>query len=771
MKRRTILQLGLQWLVSQQDEVKQPPPPPNYLVTAIDNHNWDARKRGPLIAVLTDYINVEPLAKGYSGDIRDIAAHFGRKVATQGGLTILPPATMMVYNKRPGKPDLSQLTPSSALNQFLSSLSESQWKQLGNDGLGKGDLTEDQQAYWEQMFQVSPYAHLEKYQPPPPPPPPGTKPPPRKPLERVPISADFFAQARLHLLCKPMATLPVIRQGMPTTIRSPARDLGLEWKAYTRTTSGGDANRNRVLRVEFYSEVPEKEKTGDLDFARIEGTLSLSPGKLSIKSVLEAISAATGIEIYADQRIESLWVHSWCEENTRVPVGSLLRAIARSLAGTYRRVENLYILTEDLEGLGTRQFRLTQWQRKNAPPLSTTLWHQWAPHAKIAQPHGLSLSEVQKKRMLNGETVPVSELTREWLDRTVQGYGPEYALDPSRDASFILMAGFAVSVPNLGMVEVPTLAGGMSAVGYQRGTPETTAPVLLKPGSGVLLKAKSVEEAKQAVADVANRKLKNLFLDLDISEPTEFLPAVQAAGKAATEFGLSLRIIASALLEKEAKETPEALQDIDILGERGPWLDISFAESRKRIQARLKPIVDTPGIAGVALRDFRAPGYSVQTNEQAEIPGSSQANQMGYGYSLKNRLALIREAHIDPIDVGPTMKWQPPLFGRLDSDICQKWRMDLATAALRSLEKDLEKPIAWVSDFVIMPGKFPILSLDLHPAMAEDYDPKTMPPKSAALLAFLIREQNPELRPMFLDLTSVPAAEWKTVLNGVMGNK
>lgn len=727
----------------------QPP-----LVQAVNNAGWNAAKRGPLLVAVPD-TGSDSEGNNSAGSIPDIAAHFDRKLLPVGTLSALVPRQMTVLNPKPGKPELGQ-TPARALHRLLQSLSNDQWKLLGTTGLGPNDLTDNQRPYLTEAF--ARYSegtfHFRRVE--------------GQPIRGPePVPAGFFNSARLKMVGMPVLNIPILHEGKFKSVKFFTSDIGNSPVTVGMNSASSQNGKEQLGGVILSSKIQEKVKPGDLDFRGLTQLIELPAGQISIKELMAAVSSATGLEIYADQRLENRAVWIWCEPGKGIPAGDVLRALARCLTGTYRRVDDIYVLTDDLEGLGTRLTRLLIWQRTQFPREESIPWRQWLPYASITSPAGVSITEEDKEKIRKGEEFPTSILSEKFFQSVISRNASDAALDSTRKVKCDLNAVLVAEVPGSEAIDLKITS--LSLFSRKPVDRDAIKPVTLRTESTILLRASNTEEAKKAVDIVSSRKIKNLFLDIQNTGSAQ-LEAAQAAGKIALEKKISLKIVVSALQEPEIEES---LKDINILGSNSPWYDPLNPDSRSRIVSRLKPLSKIEGVVGIVLRDFRAPGYSLDIDEDkvAEIPADSHREYIPYGFGLKNRKEILRQFHIDPIDVGPMemARWGPPLFDTLTSPVCTRWRIARSTEALKLLEKELGQKLTWLGSEYVMPGKLPRILYEISPIIEERYDSEILPPGSGARLAYWLRDSGKQNQSFLLEFSATPAEQWEKVLQGVVG--
>lgn len=125
---------------------------PASLATLIEQSNWKPAQRGPLLALDPAHVlhnRESPLpVPGPSGyDLRTDTAGYDRMLVSVGTLSVLAPTQMTLIEDRPReRPNLYDGLPRQLKVKYLmATLNPQQWKILGEQGLGLDNLTAEQQ--------------------------------------------------------------------------------------------------------------------------------------------------------------------------------------------------------------------------------------------------------------------------------------------------------------------------------------------------------------------------------------------------------------------------------------------------------------------------------------------------------------------------------------------------------------------------------------------------------------------------------------------------
>ena len=361
--------------------------------------NWDTREKGVLFWVVLPYTvslprpvqndvlgfpitvsggtiygsapppqNPAPLQAERRGDFRvqDIAAHFDRQMVSARTITAFVPNLTTVLATHLPEPDFyANSSRGEKLRRLESTLSAAQWKLLGSSaGLGASDLRPAQKKIWEAL---------------------------------LPESGSWTKRRNIS----GMTYQTIVDQSTPPLVLTQAQKAGtrlvlsrrLDWYfaklkggiAYAGQPLSGPEGTDTLVWEEAFSSpimgkqdtafgaalkavVPNTAKLSQLDYASsvLDAGFVLTKVK-NVGEVIQQIKQKTGVDLYCDPRYRDLPIYTKGGEQT-VRAGDLLEAVARSVCGTFRRVFDknannaaAYILTDDIEGLGTRQARIAEW--------------------------------------------------------------------------------------------------------------------------------------------------------------------------------------------------------------------------------------------------------------------------------------------------------------------------------------------------------------------------------------------------------------------------
>ncbi len=309
--------------------------------------------KGILLAVGADKVTLpkDTLPPPADASPTVLANTFGDITQDFGSVTVIAPASRAALNPDPAPPDLTtDIGAFTGFKMLAASLDDAQWKLLTSQGgIGLTDLTDDtQKLLFHSLFpdHVLWVASQDPAQ---------TKLPDDQRTDRRNVSDQIDGvrvrvRQTAHLYLHDKKGKTIFFSGPPsdtTRLRAwrPPHDL--------------PATQNSVL---LRAIVPNTAKSSDLPLhdARFQPRVMLTGAK-TVGELVARIAAKTHTELYADPHYATrpLTVLGPAPE---APAADVLAALALAVAGTYRQVGPAFVLTDDLEGVGTRRTRLVNWQ-------------------------------------------------------------------------------------------------------------------------------------------------------------------------------------------------------------------------------------------------------------------------------------------------------------------------------------------------------------------------------------------------------------------------
>jgi hypothetical protein len=351
---------------------------PRTLAEFLAQISWNPQRDGALLAVdPAGTLRDEAAVTGpeqQAATLRAGLSLFHRAPFAFGALTVIAPTEMVQLVDKPNQPPnfYDGLPASLKVKYLLATLSADQWAKLGKDGLGVSDLMGEQRAVFLSLL-PEPFRYT------------------NQPLDDRGYGKAGGASVTLNPQDRQQVKLRVFQQlsMMLPLVDEPRSYTGADFSRWPGQPNGHKLSRdtagdNRTLYgVSFRSVVPNKLKPADLNYRlpALAAAVSLQQAA-TVQDLISRIAAATHIEIIADLRVAQLPLFV---RGDAARAGDLLRALALAVTGTYRAVDSAYVLTGDLVGLGTRQWRAADWFRD-----VDTRARQWGEEitTKIAQQGG-----------------------------------------------------------------------------------------------------------------------------------------------------------------------------------------------------------------------------------------------------------------------------------------------------------------------------------------------------------------------------------------------
>jgi hypothetical protein len=274
---------------------------------------------------------------------------------------------MVLVNTSPGRPKLLAGLPVQQRKiAFLSTLTAEQWKLAGGPGIGLADLTPDQQAMFDSLLLPRFRVRTEKI----------------KAVEDDPTGrvrgADILEEkgydrnaVRLRFQRETSFSFYEVGKQAAEHGGSLFQDPKIGDTVHTlddtvrlEDAGSGGSDDTTAFGVPLRQTVASRLKPSELDYASpaLNAYVPLTAEMKTVQDVLRAVSKQTGLELHADRRIASLPLFLRSAPNQGARAGDLLMALAWGITGAYRRMDAaVYLLTDDIEGIGARFARLAIW--------------------------------------------------------------------------------------------------------------------------------------------------------------------------------------------------------------------------------------------------------------------------------------------------------------------------------------------------------------------------------------------------------------------------
>ena len=694
-------------------------------------------KTGVVLAVGADKLPLpaDAVLPGDTPTVAAVGALYGQNVQPFGDVTALFPPTITVVYAPPETPNPYDGMPPGQIMQLLTkTFTAAQWKAfLSKDGVAYTAMTGDAQpALFGALF---PGGHLKLIQ--------DNPVGENDPKSKRDLSGDVLAAAHLRLGYTVSLALDNTTGGYVFANGLRPKDSPPRYFM----TNAQDYDVDRELGATVRETIPNALKAGQMayDDPALKAAVPLG-GIQTVGDLVVRIGLTVKREIYADARYETRPV-TLLPASGSAPAADLLRALAVCVGGTYRQVGPARVLTDDVIGLGTKHALWKAFEEKAAAMLpggndifaSVTLPPD-APYTVrdiSANDDPLAFTPTQTDAFWKTWGQNPGESSIAMMDVTV----PFDQLSPAQqDAAELIQAAnekskFQTTLEGKVMVQA-----------------EPNVQILLPAVDGPILifsSYKSLLPYPQPTAEQQKAQQQRMAQDFpDIAEPNAPPPP---------DFSQTLRGFvrrAARIAPKTPDETAQALTALKALGFTEVWLSVvpdsgetdaalkarltqAVAAGRKSgltvfadlsllrwanadknsldlslrgqpaspatvsplapaVAARLIAIERTlggvPGLGGLVWESSPPPGY--------ETRGSDTASDMGdtsLGYSQAGRLAFLRQAHADPVDLHDnsyTDKRAHVSVPGFDSDFnlerrlftdWGKWRSDIFLALLGRL--------------------------------------------------------------------------------------
>jgi len=627
-----------------------------------------------------------------------LANTFGDITQDFGSVTAIAPGTHVLLNPNPTPPEAAaEMNQDTAFHVFAASLSDPQWKAFTSEGgLGLPDLTGDtQRSLFRTLFPNGQLwvASQDPAQ---------AKLPDSQRTDTRNLSAQIDS-VRLRLGQTASICVSDKKGGTIYFSGPPATTTHL----HTWQPKDTSVTENSVI---LWAAVANSAKSSDLPLsdAKFEPTVTLT-GTKTVADLVARIAAKTHTELYADPHYASRTV-TVIGPAQNAPAADVLRALALAVAGTYRQVGPAFVLTDDLEGVGTRRRRLFNLSHgigyknrilvnkasdiliKNRAGKSPSLSAFGDPLAAIPGQASLLTDDYK----FDGYAVPYDKLNAAQQNRVHQiadayedtlatrvsqsGDAPPQEPDLTRDVTVFADYGLRLLLPGESKPVDTDIRGSASdlfihfnevnnprvlAAEKAESANRPPAPPLLhsRPRRAVIGHLTTPAAVDALVAVMQKVGLNELWLDV-FSEGKSHIAAkgtdILTEALKQTR-GTGITVYADLSLLSWGYHPPKDTWDLDILGQNSHFLIAYDAEglfypavpppvSASPVSATVKKTL-TDMVRSLASRQGLA-GFVWEDATQGKGLGYSPAE--GLGYTLPMRLAFLRAFHADPVDITDT---------------------------------------------------------------------------------------------------------------------
>ena len=637
--------------------------------------------------------------------VPQVADAYGRMVHEYETVDAVAPARVTVVYAPPDTPNPYDGMPAGQVVKLLTgTFTKDQWKSfLGTSGVGYTEMSNDQQrSLFAALF---PEGHLiiEKDNP--------TG--PNDLATRQDLSGDALTQARLRLGYFMSLGLPVA--GKPDThtfgITLEPADAPTRYIMTNEQSYGADREYGGQVRETVDNGL--KPTQLDADGAAFKAAVALD-GVKTVDDLVARLAQATGREIYADARYGARTV-TLLGPPKSARARDLLRALALCVGGTYRQVGPAYVLTDDVLGLGTKHALWKAFEEKaeallpgqgnafaaqpssNIPytiqdigwggdPLAFTpdqqkqFWAQWRSNSEqgggpldLTLPFN-QLSPVQQEMARQIQQRNAKHHGDTTLDGTVmvQAEPLVQVTLPSLDGPVIVYDSYhdLLPYPHLTPAEQKAQDQRMAAqIPWQPNRADAPVSGPLRPlvqgfaRRAVRLAPKTAQTLTKDFDSLQSLGFNEVWLRVSPNPTAKSDDAAVAMVTAAVKAGRTRGIVVLPELRllDWGETTPVNLRDLDIRGLTASEADKTarfrsgdahdtvtpFApEVAGRLTALVGRLGALRGLGGMVWEDFTPPGYTQFTPDG---PDDSFGDSLGFADA--GRLAFLRWAHADPVDL------------------------------------------------------------------------------------------------------------------------
>lgn len=664
-----------------QTKAKPKQAPPRTLAAEIQAMKWDAAKSGALLAL--DAANVQ--TRSTDGGL----ATFGRKKVVMGEVTAIAPINMVLINDRLDEPpNLYDGLPADAKALYLlSTLTPEQLKAATTRGIGMSDLAGEQRSVLQSLL-PKPFkyesARVDDD---------GIM---SDPIDKKTLSESDSAKVRVRFTRALQFQMDLRDMPRSMTFHDTNEEYGRPGDTVYTRDDRDDFDRGDSFGIQRKVIQDNKLKPSALkyDDKSLDNPVTLSPSVPLAKLVQQAGNAA-GLEIHCDLRIGDLVVTSI---GSKARVGDILKAAALMVTGAYRKVGDVYILTSDLVGMGTRKLALSIFENelRNSVYDKQEEWRKQIGKTGIAarvpfdKSDPLAPNDGLLKRLEQSDAtyqpgrISAQEMTpaiRGFLNRVNKRYSSQPVDTQNVGVQSYIQFGYVL--PNGQPLHAERISLGIAPSfnppAYPpRGGNFPTPKMGTMPAEGtpfpLMVSVTTPSAAEQAISDASTFGFREVWVK------TRRKGAIEAAAKAAKSLGLAIRLVIEPweVSDEEAPADP----DRTLLGDTAAAAMIRIANSAewKRNQrfyqgdpldlketvtpytpnlagrwTALADLAKTPGVSGVVMLGTEPGGYEPAVSRSTY--GSytkTMASLALFGYSISQRTAFIRAKQLDPIDIA----WQ-----------------------------------------------------------------------------------------------------------------
>jgi hypothetical protein len=306
---------------------------------------WNESSRGPLL-----YLSNRPLQVKDNPQIEGGFATFA-----SGSLHVIAPAQMTVidpdYKQSPNTYD--GLPRNEKVLYLASTFTKSQFEEACNKGIGLSSMTQEQQAVYRSILPSEfKYQTTSVWNP-------NDRSSAPPATTQITLTPDEESQVLLKFYKQMTLGVRLGTNGSFSAISAQDWDRHKPGTKLSTRIDSATEDKNSAFGIEIRKSYPNQAKPSDLNYksSSYDMAFPLTPSS-TVKEICQKASELIHRTIISDARFQNEVVTTL---GTSARCGDVLKGLALCLTGTYRQVGETYVLTSDLEGIGTKMTKLGYW--------------------------------------------------------------------------------------------------------------------------------------------------------------------------------------------------------------------------------------------------------------------------------------------------------------------------------------------------------------------------------------------------------------------------
>lgn len=634
---------------------------------------WSEKSRGPLLYLPYRQLQVK--------DNPQIDGGFSTFAA--GSLHVIAPAQMTVidpdYKQSPNVYD--GLPRNDKVLYLASTFTKTQFEEACGKGIGLGSMTQEQQAVYRSILPSEfKYQTTAVWNP-------NDRSSTPPTTTQTTLTPDEESQVLLKLYKQMTLGVRLGTNGSFSAISAQDWDRHKPGTKLSTRIDSATEDKNSAFGIEIRKSFPNQAKPSDLNYKSSAYDVAFPlTATTSVKEICQKASELIHKTIISDARFQNDVVTTL---GTTARCGDVLKGLALCLTGTYRKVGETYVLTSDLEGIGTKMMKLGYWHW-NLTQLARKESENWkrkiAANPAIqsigyAPGDDLTPNEAMRKFMdtdfEQGEkTMPASLLTPAWsqlLNSKDNHFGEPLRTDVAEpwDSAF-----WCFVAPGNETLRWESQLEDMNAFTHYAerhrsgGSAQEQKKVDLAsvPGSALIYQTDDVDLASNLPQLAKAQGFTELWLQTAQSQ------ALSAATQASKELGIAVKLVVEPFTAMGARRNDPL--DRTILGDTfsqgqdlvngSEWVVSSneMFSANARLVNFLNPtsanlteywkllasLSRKPGLSGTVLLTGTPEGYE-QRSEWAEYEPPQMAAPLSLGYTMDLREKFLLTNSVDPVDL------------------------------------------------------------------------------------------------------------------------